>query len=129
MICAYAAIGLFMSTLTSYQVVAAVGTLAVLAVLNYIGNVGQDIPFVRDITYWLSISGRADTFFKGMICSEDLLLLLISYCSFYHILDIKITSRTNETFHSPKYSSLWKCHYYNTHDWLSQCSSGIPLLL
>lgn len=69
MICAYAAIGLFMSTLTSYQVVAAVGTLAVLAALNYIENVGQDIPFVRDITYWLSISGRADTFFKGMICS------------------------------------------------------------
>lgn len=77
MICAYAAIGLFMSTLTSYQVVAAVGTLAVLAVLNYIGNVGQDIPFVRDITYWLSISGRADTFFKGMICSEDLLYFLL----------------------------------------------------
>ncbi len=77
MICAYAAIGLFMSTLTSYQVVAAVGTLAVLAALNYIENVGQDIPFVRDITYWLSISGRADTFFKGMICSEDLLYFLL----------------------------------------------------
>lgn len=77
MICAYAAIGLYMSTLTSYQVVAAVGTLAVLAVLNYIGNVGQDIPFVRDLTYWLSISGRADTFFKGLICSEDLLYFLI----------------------------------------------------
>lgn len=41
MICAYAAIGLFMSSLTSYQVVAAVGTLAVLAVLNYIGHVDK----------------------------------------------------------------------------------------
>lgn len=77
MICAYASIGLFMSSLTSYQVVAAVGTLAVLAVLNYIGNVGQEIPFVRDITYWLSISGRADTFFKGLICSEDVLYFLL----------------------------------------------------
>ena len=77
MICAYAAIGLFMSTLTSYQVVAAVGTLATLAVLNYIGNVGQEIPFVRDITYWLSISGRADTFFRGMICSEDFLYFIL----------------------------------------------------
>lgn len=77
MICAYAAIGLFMSTLTSYQVVAAVGTLAALATLNYIGNIGQAIPFVRDITYWLSISGRANTFFKGLICSEDLLYFLI----------------------------------------------------
>lgn len=43
LICAYAAIGLFMSTLTSYQVVAAVGTLTLLAVLNFIGGVGQDI--------------------------------------------------------------------------------------
>lgn len=77
MICAYAAIGLFMSSLTSYQVVAAVGTLAVLAVLNYIGHVGQEISFVRDITYWLSISGRADTFFKGLICSEDFLYFLL----------------------------------------------------
>ena len=38
LILAYSAIGLFMSTLTAYQVVAAVGTLAVLAVLNFIGD-------------------------------------------------------------------------------------------
>ena len=59
LMCAYAAIGLYMSSLTSYQVVAAVGTLAVLIVLNFIGSVGQDIAFVREITYWLSIKGRA----------------------------------------------------------------------
>ena len=40
LICAYAAIGLFMSCLTSYQMVAAMGTLAVLSVLNFIGSVG-----------------------------------------------------------------------------------------
>ena len=50
--CAYAAIGLFMSNLTSYQVVAAMCTLGLLAVLNFIGGVGQDIPFLRDVTYW-----------------------------------------------------------------------------
>ena len=77
MICAYAAIGLFMSSLTSYQVVAAVGTLAMLATLNYIGNVGQEYAFVRGITYWLSIAGRADTFFAGLICSEDVLYFII----------------------------------------------------
>ena len=75
--CAYAAIGLFMSSITSYQVVAAMGTLAVLAVLNFIGDVGQDISFVRDITYWLSISGRAYQFLGGMICSEDVLYFII----------------------------------------------------
>ena len=75
--CAYAAIGLFMSSITSYQVVAAMGTLAILAVLNFIGDVGQSISFVRDITYWLSISGRTYPFLSGMICSEDVLYFII----------------------------------------------------
>lgn len=75
--CAYAAIGLFMSSITSYQVVAAMGTLAILTVLNFIGDVGQDISFVRDITYWLSISGRAYEFLVGLICSEDVLYFII----------------------------------------------------
>lgn len=92
MICAYAAIGLFMSSLTSYQVVAAVGTLAILASLNYIGNVGQDISFVRDITYWLSISGRADTFFNGLIGSEDLLYFLLVITLFITLSIIRLQS-------------------------------------
>ena len=75
--CAYAAIGLFMSSLTSYQVVAAMGTLAVLAVLNFVGGMWQEIEFVRDITYWLSINGRAAEFINGLICSEDVLYFLI----------------------------------------------------
>lgn len=75
--CAYAAIGLFMSSITSYQVVAAMGTLAILAVLNFIGDIGQDIAFVRDITYWLSMSGRSYVFLRGMICSEDVLYFVI----------------------------------------------------
>ncbi len=77
LISAYGAIGLFMSSITQYQVVAAVGTLIVLAALNYVGEVGRDYDFVRDITYWLSISGRAHQFITGMICSEDLLYFFI----------------------------------------------------
>lgn len=77
LMCAYAAIGLYMSSLTSYQVVAAVGTLAVLIVLNFIGSVGQDIAFVREITYWLSIKGRATVFIDGLICSEDFLYFVV----------------------------------------------------
>ena len=77
LMCGYAAIGLFMSSLTSYQVVAAVGTLAVLAVLNAVGGMFQDISFVRDITYWLSIRGRSNEFISGLICSEDVLYFII----------------------------------------------------
>lgn len=76
LMCGYAAIGLFMSSLTSYQVVAAIGTLAVLAVLNMIGSFWQDIALVRDIAYWLSIRGRSSEFINGLICSEDVLYFL-----------------------------------------------------
>lgn len=89
-ICAYAAIGLFMSCLTSYQVVAAVATLAVLTFLNYVGNIGQGIPFVQDITYWLSISGRSDELIDGLICSEDVLYFLIVIALFVTLSVMKI---------------------------------------
>jgi ABC-2 type transport system permease protein len=73
LLCAYAAIGLFMSCLTSYQVVAALSTLVLLAALSYIGTVWQDIDFVRDLTYFLSISGRADHMLLGLVTTKDLL--------------------------------------------------------
>lgn len=75
--CVYSAIGLFMSCLTSYQVVAAIGTFAVLALLNYIGGVGQGDPIVREITYWFSITDRSSNFINGMISSEDVIYFLV----------------------------------------------------
>ena len=90
LICAYGAIGLFMSSITSYQVVAAMGTLAVLAALNYVGEVGQDYAFVRDITYWLSISGRAYQFIDGLICTEDVLYFLIVIVLFISLSILKL---------------------------------------
>lgn len=89
-ICVYAAIGLFMSTITRYQVVAAIGTLAILAVLNFIGGVGQDIDIVRDITYWLSISGRSKIFLEGMICSRDILYFILVIFMFLAFTYIKL---------------------------------------
>ena len=76
LICAYSAIGLFMSSITSYQVVAAVGTLATLAALTFVGRVGQEYQFVRELTYWLSISGRATELLHGLICSEDVIYFI-----------------------------------------------------
>ena len=77
LICVYAAIGLFMSSITSYQLVAALCTLSLLAVLTYVREVWQNIEFVRELTYWLSISGRANQFIHGLICSEDVFYFLI----------------------------------------------------
>jgi len=76
-VCTYAAIGLYMSSITSYQVVAALGTLAVLAILNYLPSLGGNIEVVQEITYWFSISGKANQMIDGLICSEDLFYFFI----------------------------------------------------
>lgn len=75
--CAYAAIGLFMSTITHYQVVAALGTLTVLAILSFIDNIGQSIDWVREITYWLSITGRTRDILEGIIGTSDILYFIL----------------------------------------------------
>lgn len=67
----YCAVGLFVSSLTDYQVVAALVTFAILALLSYVGKIAQDVVWMRDVTYWLSISGRCSEFIGGLICSED----------------------------------------------------------
>lgn len=89
---AYSSIGIFMSSLTSYQVIAAMGTFAVLAVLNYVGELWQDIPMVRDITYWLSFRGRSDEFVVGLLCSEEIIyfLAVISLFMTFTILRLKV---------------------------------------
>lgn len=104
--CTYCAIGLYMSTLTSYQVVAAMGTLAVLAVLNFIGGVGQEIEWVRDVTYWLSISGRADEMIKGLICSEDIIYFIIVSALFLSLAVMKLKYERGKARITRK-----MCHY------------------
>ncbi|PUZ26354.1 ABC transporter [Chitinophaga parva] len=77
LICAYAAIGLFMSSLTTYQVVAAISTLAVLAGLNFVGTLFQGNDAVRHVTYFMSIAGRTEKFIYGLIGTEDLVYFLL----------------------------------------------------
>ena len=92
LICAYAAIGVFMSSLTSYPIVAAIGTLAVLMILNMIGGWWQEYDLVRDVTYWLAISGRCDEFVRGLICSEDLLYFIIVIVLFLALTIIRLNA-------------------------------------
>src|SRR5579872_6555115 len=77
LLCAYAAIGLFMSCLTSYQVVAAISTLVVFAMLDYVRTLWQGVDFVRNLTYFLSISGRTSHMLAGLIETKDILYFLI----------------------------------------------------
>lgn len=91
---AYAAIGIFMSSLTRYQIIAAVGSIATLSAMNYMTTVGQGIPVVREITYWLGIAGRADTFIMGMICSEDVIYFLAVIALFLTLTVIRTKSES-----------------------------------
>ena len=66
-----------MSSLTTYQVVAAVGTLIILAILNFVGSIGQEYDFIRELTYWLSINGRTIDMLNGVIRSEDVIYFVV----------------------------------------------------
>ncbi len=79
---AFAAIGLFMSSLTSYQVVAAIGTFLIVGFLSYIGQLWQDIDFVRDLTYFLSLNGRTGHMLSGLIVTKDVLYFLVVIAMF-----------------------------------------------
>lgn len=92
LICTYAAIGLYMSCLTTYQVVAAISTLAVFAMLRFVGSLGQNIDFVRDLTYFLSISGRTDKMIAGLITTRDVMYYLIIISSFLALCVLRLKS-------------------------------------
>lgn len=74
---AFSAIGLFMSSLTSYQVVAAVSTLVMLAGLNYMGGIWQNIDFVRDLTYAMDLGRHTYDMLSGLITTRDILYFLV----------------------------------------------------
>ncbi|MDR2130871.1 MAG: Gldg family protein [Odoribacteraceae bacterium] len=93
LVCTYAAIGLFMSSITSYQVVAAMGTFATLAILNMVDTLWQEVDFVRDITYWLSIKGRASEIMNGLLCSEDILYFFIVSLLFIFLSVIRLQAK------------------------------------
>ena len=100
LILTYCAVGLFMSTLTSYQIVAAVATLSTLTFLNYVGKIGQTSPFFREITYWLSLKGRASEMVGGLICSDDVVYFFVVIAMF---LAFSVIILSNEKTHRP----LW----------------------
>ena len=100
LILTYCAVGLFMSTLTSYQIVAAVATLSTLTFLNYVGKLGQTSPMLREFTYWLSLKGRASEMVGGLICSDDVVYFLVVIAMF---LAFSVIILSNEKTHRP----LW----------------------
>lgn len=90
LICTYCAVGLFMSSLTSYQVVAALYTFIALAAMRYVGNIGQDSDWISEITYWLSLNGRAEYMFAGVLRSVDVAYFIIIIALFVAAATLRI---------------------------------------
>lgn len=92
LLCVYAAIGLFMSCLTTYQIVAAVCTFVMIGLLSYIGTVWQGVEFIRDITYYLSIAGRTEKMLRGLISSKDVIYFIVIIAIFLGLSIYKLKS-------------------------------------
>lgn len=92
LLCAYSAIGLFMSSLTSYQIVAAVSTFVMIGILSYIGTLWQSINFVRDLTYFLSLSGRTNHMLGGLITTKDVIYFIVIVYIFLGLTIYKLQS-------------------------------------
>ncbi|HEV3411107.1 MAG TPA: Gldg family protein [Puia sp.] len=92
LLCTYAAIGLFVSCLTAYQVVAAISTLVIFAILGYVGTVWQGVDFVRGLTYFLSIAGRTDHLIRGLYNTKDILYFVIITAMFLRFSIIRLQS-------------------------------------
>jgi ABC-2 type transport system permease protein len=92
LLCTYAAIGLFMSTLTSYQVVAAISTLVALFVLEYIGGLWQGIDVIRDLAYFFGLSRHIGFMVEGLISSVDVLYFMLISAMFLAFSVLKLQS-------------------------------------
>ncbi len=88
----YSAVGLFISSLTSYQVVAAVITLTFLGLLNFIGQLGRGIPFIEDLNYWLSLPTRSQQMVSGLISTKDISYFIIITIMFLAFTVFRISS-------------------------------------
>lgn len=92
LISAYTAIGLFISCLTSYQIVAAVITFAVLFLLQSLSGLWQDYAVLGDIAYAFSINGRAEKMIGGLISSREVIYFFVIILMFLAFSLVKIKS-------------------------------------
>ncbi|MEC5145640.1 Gldg family protein [Chitinophaga sp. 212800010-3] len=90
LVCTYTAIGLFMSSLTNYQIVSAIGSFIIIFILGRIGGLWQKYDFVRDLTYFLSISGRTVKMLRGLITTADVIYFLMIIFMFVSFTLIKL---------------------------------------
>ena len=88
---AFVAIGIFMSTLTENQLIAAIGTMGVMAVFLAIGLFNEYIPFewIRVVLDWVSIYSRFGNFSYGVF-DFNAVLYYVSICFVFLFLSVRV---------------------------------------
>jgi ABC-2 type transport system permease protein len=76
LVLAYTAIGLFVSSISHNQIVAAIITFAIIFILSRIGGLWQRHDFVRDLTWFLSLQNRTWKMLIGLIVTRDVIYFL-----------------------------------------------------
>ena len=126
LLCAYSAIGLFMSSLTTYQIVAAVCTFVTFGILYNISGLWRGVPFLRDVTYFLSVAGRTDWMLAGLITSNGIVYFLAIVFLFLGLTIYKLKSgmeSTSTLVKVTRYSIIVLCTL------AIGCISAIPQLI
>lgn len=94
---AYASIGLFISSFSSYQIVVALATFAILGSLNLVAELGQSIPYLKDMMFWLSMTDRANDFIEGLFKSQNLIYFLLIIVAFLSLTFLKLEFNRKST--------------------------------
>ncbi|WP_127126902.1 ABC transporter permease subunit [Pseudoflavitalea rhizosphaerae] len=97
--CTYSAIGLYVSSLTTYQVVAALCTFLLFIVLANMSMFWQQHDFFRDLSWFLNIAGRVDSFLGGLITTNNL--------AYFFLIIFLFTGFTFLRLHNRQESGKW----------------------
>lgn len=91
--CTYLSIGLFISCLTNYQIMAGIATFVIFFVMGEMGKLWQQYDLVRDITWFLSMDGRAMTMVRGLITTRDLFYFILIIVLFLGLAVLKLKTK------------------------------------
>ncbi|UAY55737.1 Gldg family protein [Arachidicoccus terrestris] len=91
-LCTYCAIGLFISSLTSYQIVAGIITFGLFAFLGRADRIWQNIDVIRNISYYLYLQGKAQDLITGLFNTRDIAYFLILTLVFLSFTVIRLKS-------------------------------------
>ncbi|AOW18144.1 hypothetical protein LPB03_12075 [Polaribacter vadi] len=73
--------------------VAAVITTAIMVLINFIGNLWQDVPYINDIVYWLYLNHKSSEIVSGLISTQSVSYFLIITGVFIAVTIIRLSNK------------------------------------